>query len=95
MDSMLDKQFYTFRRSKVDMGESLNHRWNPFNLINKHFTRHSEQVYDTLIENGLPKRIYQSRPDLILNIGNEYLAQLMMEQMASKLLTFSLFTHLI
>jgi hypothetical protein len=93
-DSLMDKQFHTFRRSKVTMGESLNHKWNPFNLINKHFSRHSEQVYDTMIDNNLPKRIYQSRPDLILNIGNEYLAQLMMEELASKLLCLLHFTIL-
>lgn len=32
----------------------------------------------------LPKRIYQSRPDLILNIDNEYMTFLMMDELKSK-----------
>ena len=32
----------------------------------------------------LPKRIYQSRPDLILNIDNEYMTFLMMDELRSK-----------
>lgn len=32
----------------------------------------------------LPKRIYQSRPDLVLNIDNEYMTFLMMDELRSK-----------
>ena len=32
----------------------------------------------------LPKRIYQSRPDLILNIDNEYMTFLLMDEIRSK-----------
>ena len=34
----------------------------------------------------LPKKIYQSRPDLILNIDNEYMTFLMMDNLQSKYL---------
>lgn len=82
MDDMLDKTFHTFRRSKVSFDESKYHKWNPFNLVNKHYTRHTDQVYDLLAEKNIPKKIYQSRPHLVLNIGNEYLTFQMMEQLA-------------
>lgn len=36
-----------------------------------------------MMEQDLPKRIYQSRPNLVLNIGNEYLSTLLMEKLAS------------
>ena len=32
----------------------------------------------------LPRRIYQVRPDLVLNIDNEYVTFLLMEQLQSK-----------
>ena len=34
----------------------------------------------------LPRKIYQSRPDLILNIDNEYMTFLMMDELKSKCL---------
>jgi len=43
----------------------------------------------------LPKRIYQSRPNLILNIDNEYMTFLLMDEIKSKsphLPTLSIFT---
>jgi len=73
MDDMLDKTFHTFRRSKVSFDEHKYHKWNPFNLVNKHFTRHGDQMLDIMNEQNIPKRIYQTRPHLVLNIGNEYL----------------------
>lgn len=84
MDDMLDKTFHTFRRSKVSFDEDKYHKWNPFNLVNKHFTRHSNQLIDLMVEQNVPKRIYQSRPHLVLNIGNEYMTFQLMEQLASK-----------
>ena len=79
MDMMLDKTFHTFRRSKAAFGEHKYHKWNPFNLVNRHYTRHGDQVLDLMLENNVPKRIYQSRPGLVLNIGNEYLTFQLME----------------
>ena len=32
----------------------------------------------------VPKRIYQSRPDLVLNIDNEYMTFLLMDELRSK-----------
>jgi hypothetical protein len=93
MDMMLDKTFHTFRRSRVN-SEANYHKWNPFNLVNRHYTRHSNQIHDLLDEQDLTKRIYQSRPHMVLNIGNEYLSLNLMEQLASKYhCLFSLITH--
>jgi len=83
IDEMLDKTFHTFRKSKT-LNENVFMKWNPFNLVNKHFTRNGDQVFDNLMEVNLPKRIYQSRPSLVLNIGNEYLSMMLMEELASK-----------
>ena len=37
------------------------------------------------MEAQLPKKIYQSRPSMILNLGNEYMTFLMMEELNRKL----------
>ena len=82
MDDMLDKTMHTFRRSKTNTLS--NHwKWNPFNLVNKHYTRNGDQMLDLMNEQSVPKRIYQARPNLVLNIGNEYLTMNMMEELAS------------
>jgi hypothetical protein len=39
-----------------------------------------------MTEANLPKKIYQSRPDLILNIDNEYMTFMLMDDIKSKLL---------
>ena len=83
IDDMLDKTFHTFRKTKTN-DEKLYFKWNPFNLVNKHFTRNGDQVMDNMMDIDLPKRIYQSRPALVLNIGNEYLSMMLMEELASK-----------
>ena len=82
MDDMLDKTMHTFRKSKTNT--LANHwKWNPFNLVNKHYTRQSDQLLDLMVEQSIPKRIYQARPNLVLNIGNEYLTMNLMEELAS------------
>lgn len=83
VDMLLDKTFHTFRKSKT-VNENFYFKWNPFNLVNKHYTRNGDHVYDLLMEANIPKRIYQSRPSLVLNIGNEYLTFMMMEELKSK-----------
>ena len=83
LDMMLDKTFHSFRRSKTN-SEGNYHKWNPFNLVNKHYTRNGNQVFDLMTEQDLPKRIYQSRPHIVLNIGNEYLSMMLMEELKSK-----------
>ena len=86
LDNMLDKTFHSFRKSKTN--NINNHwKWNPFNLVNKHYTRNADQVYDLFSEANVTKRIYQARPNLVLNIGNEYLAMNLMEDLASKFTT--------
>ena len=87
LDNLLDKTFHSFRKSKTNNVH--NHwKWNPFNLVNKHYTRNADQVYDLFNEANVTKRIYQARPNLVLNIGNEYLTMNLMEDLASKYNTF-------
>ena len=83
LNDLLDKTFHTYRKSKT-LNERIYFKWNPFNLINKHFTKNGDHVFDALQDADVPKRIYQSRPNLVLNIGNEYLAFMMMEELASR-----------
>ena len=45
IDSLMDKTFATYRKTKV-MNEGIFFRWNPMNLINKHYTRSTDQVFD-------------------------------------------------
>jgi hypothetical protein len=84
MDEMLDKTFHTFRRSKVSFDEHKYHKWNPWNLVNKHFTRHGNHMMDIIQDNKIPQQIFHSKPNLVLNIGNEYITFLLMEELASK-----------
>lgn len=55
-----DKTFTTYRKTKT-FNEGIFFRWNPFNLVNKHFTRNTNHVYDLvspplhhLLVNGSP-----------------------------------------
>ena len=57
IDMLLDKTFHSFRKSKT-VNENFYFKWNPFNLVNKHYTRNGDQVYDLLMEANVPKRIY-------------------------------------
>ena len=45
LEMVPDKQFVTYRKGR-NMNENSNNKWNPFNLVNKHFTRQTDQVYD-------------------------------------------------
>ena len=107
LDMMCDKQFHTYRKTK-NVNETLFFRWNPMNLVNKSYTRKTDDAYANvssfliprrrkslwrvpnlswffkLMNVELPKKIYQSRPDLILNIDNEYMTFLMMDELKSK-----------
>ena len=49
----MDKTFTTYRKGKTT-NEFIFFRWNPFNLVNKHFTRSTDQVYDTMMDANLP-----------------------------------------
>jgi len=81
LEQLLDKTFHTYRKSKT-LNENVFFRWNPFNLVNKHYTRDTNQVYEMLMSKDVPKKIYQSRPNLVLNIGNEYMTFMLMEEFA-------------
>lgn len=43
--NFMDKTFTTYRKTKA-FNESIFFRWNPFNLVNKHFTRNTDQIYE-------------------------------------------------
>ena len=91
IDQLLDKTFHTYRKSKT-LNEDVYHKWNPFNLVNKHFTRATNQSFEDMLAADIPKRIYQSRPHIVLNIGNEYLSFMLMEKMAGKSISTPLLT---
>ena len=41
LDRMPNKEFHTYRKTKV-LNESLFYRWNPLNMINKHYVRKTD-----------------------------------------------------
>lgn len=47
----IDKTFTTYRKTK-SMNEGIFFRWNPFNLVNKHFTRQTDHIYDQVSLNS-------------------------------------------
>lgn len=54
--NFMDKTFTTFRKGKVH-NENIFFRWNPFNLINKHYTRNTDQIYDLVsFDSSDPRR---------------------------------------
>ena len=83
VDNLLDKTFHTYRKSKTS-STYMHWKWNPFNLVNKHYMRNADQAVDLFTEYDLPKRIFKSKPSLVLNIGNEYLTMQLMEELKSK-----------
>lgn len=79
---LLDKSFYTFRKTKV-INESYFVRYNPLNLINKHYTRNTNDVWKDMLALDIPRKIYQHRPSVILSLENEYLTQTMNTELAN------------
>ena len=57
IDVMADKTFHTYRKTKT-ANESLYYKWNPMNLVNKHYVRQTDDAYENLMRIDLPKRIY-------------------------------------
>lgn len=45
INQFCDKTFTTYRKTKT-FNETIFFRWNPFNLINKHFTRQTDHMFD-------------------------------------------------
>jgi len=41
IDNLMDKTFHTYRRSRVN-STYMHWKWNPFNLVNKHYMRNAE-----------------------------------------------------
>jgi len=80
INQLPDKEFVTYRKTK-SFKESIYYRWNPLNMVNKHYTRKTDQVWDSLMDQEAPKKIFQKRPDLILNIDNEYMTFMLMDEM--------------
>lgn len=46
IDQFADKTFTTYRKTKTQ--EQLYFKWNPWNLINKHYTRLTDDVHDSV-----------------------------------------------
>lgn len=57
VSNFLDKAFYTFRKTKT-LDETYFVRYNPFNLINKHYTRSVNDIFREFEANDLPRRIF-------------------------------------
>jgi hypothetical protein len=70
---MMDKTFHSFRKSKTNNVANY-WRWTPFNLVNIHYMRNAKHAMDSLSEQDLLYSLYKSQPDLVLNIGNEFLS---------------------
>lgn len=47
IDQFPDKTFTTYRKTKT-ASEALYMRWNPFNLVNKHFTRQTNDLHEAV-----------------------------------------------
>lgn len=82
----MDKTFHSYRKSKTNT-EANHWKWNPFNLVNLHYMRNSNHALDEIQAQDLLFKIYQSQPNLVLNIGNEYMSLYLMEQFKSKFTT--------
>lgn len=41
VDNLLDKTFHSYRKSKTN-STFMHWKWNPFNLVNKHYMRNSD-----------------------------------------------------
>lgn len=50
IDMFADKMFTTYRKTKV-MNETIFFRWNPWNLVTKHYTRKTDDCYDSVSTN--------------------------------------------
>ena len=83
IDIFADKTFHTYRRTKT-AHEFLYFKWNPLNLVNKHYVRQTDDAFENMMNHDMARKIYQSRPDLILSIDNEYMTTLMMDEVTSK-----------
>ena len=56
IDNMPDKQFHTYRKTKT-LHEDIFFRWNPFNLINKHYTRNTDDHFEIVSSNKVAETL--------------------------------------
>jgi uncharacterized protein VirK/YbjX len=80
-----DKMFHTFRKTRNFSEPIYSNKWNMLNVVNQHYVRRSNQVLNHLTEHDLPRKIYQSRPSLVLNIDNEFMTLALMNELRGKL----------
>ena len=45
IDRLPSKEFHTYRKTKV-LNESIFFRWNPLNMVNKHYVRKTDDQYE-------------------------------------------------
>jgi len=48
LDVMADKTFHTYRKTKT-ANEDLYFKWNPGNLVNKHYVRQTDDAYNNMM----------------------------------------------
>ena len=51
IDLLADKQFHTYRRTKT-AHEAMYFKWNPMNLINKHYVRKTDDAFENVSKAG-------------------------------------------
>ena len=89
MDNMLgSKDFVTFRKTKNYSETQYETKYKFVNFINKHFTRQSDSVLATFDQVELSKRIYHTRPSVVLSLDNEYVTFRLFDQLRGKQLCF-------
>jgi len=79
-DNFLDKEFYSFRKTRNYSEGAYHNRWNWGNVINQHYIRRSNQVMNDLASEDFTNKLYQVRPSVILNIDNEFMTMRLMEK---------------
>ena len=52
IDQFADKTFTTYRKTKTS-SEPLYMRWNPLNLVNKHYTRQTNDIHEAVSTNPM------------------------------------------
>ena len=57
IDIFADKTFHTYRRTKT-AHEFLYFKWNPLNLVNKHYVRQTDDAFENIMNHDMAKKIY-------------------------------------
>jgi len=79
VDQFMDKGFYTFRKTKL-MEEAQNQRFSSLNWINQHFRRNTNDILSDVDHVSFMRKLYRSRPSVVLNFDNEYATFNMMDE---------------